>query len=66
MRVLELLTARLCHELSGPIAAVGNGVELLGEDDPDFAREALTLSKTARGAPPIGCNFIASPMASER
>jgi len=43
MRILELLTARLCHELSGPIAAVGNGVELLGEDDPDFARDALAL-----------------------
>jgi signal transduction histidine kinase len=33
-RVLELLTARLCHELSGPIAAINNGVELLTEDDP--------------------------------
>lgn len=43
MRVLELLTTRLCHELSGPIAAVGNGVELLAEDDPDFAGEALIL-----------------------
>ncbi len=43
MRVLELLMARLCHELSGPIAAVGNGVELLAEDDADFAREALAL-----------------------
>jgi histidine phosphotransferase ChpT len=39
----ELLTARLCHELSSPIAAIGNGVELLGEDDPDFSREALAL-----------------------
>lgn len=43
MRVLELLTARLCHELSGPIAAVGNGVELLAEDDADFASEAVPL-----------------------
>ena len=43
MRVLELLMARLCHELSGPIAAVGNGVELLAEDDADFAGEALAL-----------------------
>ena len=41
LRILELLTARLCHELSGPIGAVGNGVELLGEDDPDFVREAV-------------------------
>jgi histidine phosphotransferase ChpT len=43
LHVLELLTARLCHELSGPIGAVGNGVELLAEDDADFARDALTL-----------------------
>lgn len=43
MRVLELLAARLCHELSGPIAAVGNGVELLAEGDADFAGEAIAL-----------------------
>jgi histidine phosphotransferase ChpT len=51
MRVLELLTARLCHELSGPIAAINNGVELLadepaagaGGEDPDFAQGALAL-----------------------
>ena len=35
MRVLELLTARLCHELSAPIAAINNGIELLAEEDPD-------------------------------
>jgi histidine phosphotransferase ChpT len=34
IRILELLTARLCHELSGPIAAINNGVELLAEEDP--------------------------------
>ena len=34
LRVLELLSARLCHELSGPIAAISNGVELLAEEDP--------------------------------
>ena len=47
MRVLELLTARLCHELSAPIAAINNGVELLADDDSDpgsdFSREAATL-----------------------
>lgn len=43
MRVLELLTARLCHELIGPITAVGNGAELLSEDGPDFAPDALQL-----------------------
>lgn len=43
MRIMELLAARLCHELIGPIAAINNGVELVGEDDPDFLRDAMTL-----------------------
>jgi histidine phosphotransferase ChpT len=52
MRVLELLTARLCHELSAPIASINNGIELLAEEAPDdpkptsgtsFAREAAAL-----------------------
>src|SRR6516164_5615014 len=51
LRVLELLTARLCHELIGPIAAINNGVELLaddpvlarGESDPDFVHDAIAL-----------------------
>src|SRR5205085_6063170 len=34
MRVLQLLTARLCHELSGPLAAINNGAELLAEEEP--------------------------------
>jgi histidine phosphotransferase ChpT len=51
MRVLELLTARLCHELSGPVAAINNGVELLAEEDmapgsspgTSFIRDAIAL-----------------------
>jgi histidine phosphotransferase ChpT len=43
MRVLELLTARLCHELIGPVTAVNNGAELLREDDRGFGRDALDL-----------------------
>ena len=42
-RVCELLTARLCHDLAGPIAAIGNGAELLDDDDPQFVRQAGTL-----------------------
>lgn len=49
--VLELLAARLCHEISGPLAAINNGVELLAEEDPDpgcplgtsFIRDAVAL-----------------------
>jgi histidine phosphotransferase ChpT len=43
LRVLELIAARLCHDLIGPVAAIANGVELLGEDDPDFVRDAVAL-----------------------
>jgi histidine phosphotransferase ChpT len=42
-RILELLTSRLCHEMSGPIAAVNNGIELLAEEEADFQSEALAL-----------------------
>jgi histidine phosphotransferase ChpT len=51
LRVLELLTARLCHELIGPIAAINNGVELLADEpalakggaDPEFVHDAIAL-----------------------
>jgi histidine phosphotransferase ChpT len=43
LRVIELLAARLCHELSGPVTAAGTGVEFLLEQNPDLAPEALTL-----------------------
>jgi histidine phosphotransferase ChpT len=51
LRILELLAARLCHELISPIGAIANGVELLGEDDPDFVRDATVLiGQSARKA----------------
>jgi histidine phosphotransferase ChpT len=43
LRVVELLAARLCHDLISPVAAIANGAELLGEDDPEFVREAVAL-----------------------
>ncbi len=51
LRIVELLSARLCHELVSPTGAIANGVELLGEDDPEFAREAVALiGESARKA----------------
>ncbi|HVH82641.1 MAG TPA: histidine phosphotransferase family protein [Stellaceae bacterium] len=43
MRVAELLMARLCHDFAGPIAAIGNGAELLDDDDPGFVKQAAAL-----------------------
>jgi histidine phosphotransferase ChpT len=42
-RVVELLVARLCHDLAGPIAALGNGAEMLADEDSIFAGEAVRL-----------------------
>lgn len=43
LRVVELLSARLCHELISPIGAISNGVEILAEEDAEFARDAIDL-----------------------
>jgi histidine phosphotransferase ChpT len=43
LRVLELLAARLCHDLIGPVSAIANGIELVAEDEGEFARDALAL-----------------------
>ncbi len=43
LRVSELLTARLCHELAGPITALANGIDLLCEPGSDLDGETLAL-----------------------
>src|SRR5271154_748552 len=43
LRVVELLAARLCHDLIGPVSAISNGVELLADEAPGFARDAVAL-----------------------
>lgn len=51
IRVLELLSSRLCHDLISPIGAVNNGLELLEDEDSGMAEDALELSiKSARKA----------------
>ncbi len=43
LRISELLAARLCHELAGPITALASGVDLLCEPDAELDRETLAL-----------------------
>lgn len=43
LRLSELLAARLCHELAGPITALANGVDLLCEPESELDRETLAL-----------------------
>lgn len=43
-KLAEMLCARLCHDLVGPVGAISNGAEMLAdEDDEDFRREAVRL-----------------------
>ena len=42
-RLIELLNARLCHDLISPVSAVSNGMELIAELGGDPDGEALAL-----------------------
>jgi histidine phosphotransferase ChpT len=59
MRVLELINARLCHELISPVGAINNGVELMAEEDadPDFQRDAMKLVATSAKTAAYRLNF---------
>ena len=51
MRVFEILTSRLCHDIVGPVGAVNNGMEILEDDDPEMTEDALALvANSARQA----------------
>lgn len=42
-RVLELLASRLCHDLISPVGAITNGIELMGDEGPEFAKDATAI-----------------------
>lgn len=43
LRVLELLSSKLCHDLISPVSAVNNGVELIEDIGGDVVAEAMKL-----------------------
>jgi histidine phosphotransferase ChpT len=43
LRMAELLSTRLCHDLTGPIGAVSNGAEFLSEGDSAMQGQAVEL-----------------------
>lgn len=46
-----LMCSRLCHDLLSPVGALGNGIELLGdEQDPEIRAQCLTLLETSARA----------------
>jgi histidine phosphotransferase ChpT len=59
LRVMELLNARLCHELISPVGAINNGVELVAEEDADadFQRDAMKLIASSAKTAGLRLNF---------
>lgn len=43
LQLAELLAARFCHDIAGPIGAVNNGVEFMSEEDEDMKEKAIEL-----------------------
>jgi histidine phosphotransferase ChpT len=43
MTLAEVLSARFCHDLSGPIGAINNGAEFLKEEEFDMTEQAIQL-----------------------
>lgn len=43
VKLAELLCTRLCHDLTGPIGAVNNGAEFLGEEGFSLQEQAVEL-----------------------
>lgn len=44
LTLLSLLCSKLCHDLVGPVSAIGNGVEILeDEDDAEMMKQAVEL-----------------------
>ncbi len=50
MQLAELMAARLCHDLVGPIGAVANGIELLGEGGAPDPEVTSLIAASARQA----------------
>lgn len=51
IRIMELLSSRMCHDLVSPVGAINNGVELIEEVGGSTAGEAIQLiAKSAQTA----------------
>lgn len=49
LRVLELLSSKLCHDLISPVSAINNGVELIEDIGGSVVDEAMQLIGTSAG-----------------
>jgi len=67
MKLAELLCARLCHDLAGPVGAVATGAELLGDEGDlveGLGAEALALLESSAAAAAARLRFLRTALGS--
>ena len=65
-RVVELLCARLCHDLISPVSAISNGVELITEMGESVSSEAMALIGGSAGEASRKLQFFRMAFGSAR
>lgn len=58
IKLIELMSARMCHDLAGPIGAVNNSIEFFEEDNPDIKTKALEIIKSSSAESVLRLKFF--------
>lgn len=66
IRILELLSARMCHDLISPVSAINNGIELVTEIEDDMRGEAMSLIGDSATAASALLQFYRAALGSAR
>lgn len=66
IRILELLSARMCHDLISPVSAINNGIELVTEIEDDMRGEAMSLIGDSAQAASSLLQFYRAALGSAR
>lgn len=65
-RVVEMLCARLCHDLISPVSAINNGVELIQEMGEAVGKDAMSLIAASAGEAARKLQFFRMAFGSAR
>lgn len=58
LKILELMSARLVHDLAGPIGAVNNSMDFLEEDNEIIKQRALEITKSSSAESVLRLRFF--------
>jgi histidine phosphotransferase ChpT len=47
IRFCELLCAKFCHDMAGPVGAINNGIDFIASEDPEMKAVAMDLLSTS-------------------